>query len=127
MHSTSLYAGVAIGIPFLIIGLIASFPLRLFTKFSIAHNFHLSTITPKSRFFDIMTGHYHAHFKLAHLVHFKNKKLLLFYIRWALIQLAPGPVYAMYPLLMKASFGISYRIQHHLLDRAHPFSWSFLS
>lgn len=105
--ATSLYAGVAIGIPFLIIGLIASFPLRLLTRFSATHSIHLSKLTPKSRFFDIMTGHYHVHLRLSHLVHFKNKALLLFYIRWTLILLTPGPVYAMYPLLMKGSFGIT--------------------
>ncbi len=105
--ATSLYAGVAIGIPFLIVGLVASIPLRLLTRFSATHTIHLSKLTPKSRFFDIMTGHYHSHFKLAHLVHFKNKTLLLFYIRWALILLTPGPVYAMYPLLMKGSFGVT--------------------
>ncbi len=108
--STSLYVGVAIGIPFLIVGLIASFPLRLLTNLSVMRNIHLPSVAPKSRFFDIMTSHYHTHFKLTHLVHFKNKVLLLFYIRWALILLAPGPVYAMYPLLMKGSFGVSHAI-----------------
>ena len=46
-------------------------------------------------------------FKFSHLVHLKNIPLLVFYIRWILVLLAPAPVFAVFPLLMKGTFNLS--------------------
>lgn len=46
-------------------------------------------------------------FKLSHLIHLKNIPLLIFYIRWILVLLAPAPVFAVFPLLMKGAFNLN--------------------
>ena len=97
-----------VGIPLLALGVLATLPLRLAGKKAAVSQFvHSHHHIPKARIFDILTGYAHTTFHLRHLIHLKNIPLLVFYVRWILVLLAPAPVLAVYPLLMKGTFNLN--------------------
>lgn len=97
-----------LGIPLLGLAVLATLPVRLAGERAAVSRFvHSQHHIPKARIFDILTGHSHVNFKLSHLIHLKNIPLLIFYIRWILVLLAPAPVFAVFPLLMKGTFNLN--------------------
>lgn len=105
---TALYAKVAIGLPFLFIAIVAYLPFFKLHKTTVIHHpLHFSLLKPKGHFAEMFTAYFHVHLRKIHLLNFKNKKLLFLNVRWLIALLAPAPVYAMYPLLMKKVFMVS--------------------
>ncbi len=105
---TVLYAKVTIGLPFLLVAILAYLPFYKHHKGkAIHHQLHFSLMRPKQHFAELFNGYFHSHIRWKHLLNFKNKPLLFLYIRWSFVLLAPAPVYAMYPLLMKKAFHLS--------------------
>ncbi len=97
-----------LGIPLLGLAVLATLPVNLSGEEAAISRFvHSEHHIPKARILDILTGYSHVNFKFSHLVHLKNIPLLVFYIRWILILLAPAPVFAVFPLLMKGTFNLS--------------------
>lgn len=105
---TVLYAKAVIGLPFLFIAILAYLPfIRHHPGKTIHHPLHLASLKPKMHFAELFNGYFHVHIKWRHLLNFKDNELLYFNIRWLFIMLAPAPVYAMYPLLMKKAFHLT--------------------
>jgi len=96
-----------VGVPLLALGVLATLPVHLAGKEATVGRFvHTHHHIPKARIFDILTGYAHVKFHPSHLIHLKNIPLLVFYLRWILVLLAPAPVFAVYPLLMKGTFDL---------------------
>ena len=105
---TSLYARPVVAIPFLLLAIVAYLPFyKHHKKIAIHHHLHFSLLRPKQHFAELFNGYFHGHIRWKHLLNFKNKALLMLNIRWIFALLAPAPVYAMYPLLMKKAFHLS--------------------
>lgn len=105
---TSLYAKVIVGLPFLFLAILAYLPFYKHHRHHATHyQLHASLLKPKMHFAELFNGYFHGHIRWKHFLNFKNKFLLLLNIRWLFVLLAPAPVYAMYPLLMKKAFHLS--------------------
>lgn len=108
--ATSLYSGVALGLPFLLVGIIGG---AVVARRAIRHgleeveHLHFGHLTPSTIFPGILHGHYHLRFRPKHLVHFKHPVLAVVLSRWTLLLLAWAPIYAVYPLMMHDAFGFS--------------------
>jgi predicted MFS family arabinose efflux permease len=105
---TSLYARPVVALPFLLLAIVAYLPFyRYHKKKAVHYHLHFSLLRPKHHFSELFNGYFHGHIRWKHLLNFKNKALLMLNIRWIFVLLAPAPVYAMYPLLMKKAFHLS--------------------
>ncbi len=105
---TSLYSKAVIGLPFLLIAILVYLPFYKHHSGIVNHHkLNFKILRPKMHFSELFNGYFHVHIKWKHILNFKNNPLLRFNIRWLLIMLAPAPVYAMYPLLMKKAFMLS--------------------
>ena len=105
---TAVYARAIIALPFLLAAILAYLPFyRHHRAKATHHHIHFSLMRPKLHFAEIFNGYFHGHIQWKHLLNFKNKALLFLNIRWIIVMLAPAPVYAMYPLLMKKAFHLS--------------------
>jgi len=105
---TALYAKVAVGLPFLLLAILLYIPFYKHHKHLAKHHqLHFSLLKPKMHFAELFNGYFHEHIQWKHLLNFTNKPLLRLNIRWIFVVLAPAPVYAMYPLLMKNTFHLS--------------------
>ncbi len=105
---TSLYAKAVVALPFLLLAILAYLPFYKHHQAKASHDhLHFSMMRPKQHFAELFNGYFHGHIRWKHWLNFKNKALLLLNVRWIFILLAPAPVYAMYPLLMKKAFHLS--------------------
>ncbi len=105
---TSVYAKPVVALPFLLLAVLAYLPFfRHHNKKAVHHHMHFSLLKPKQHFAELFNGYFHGHIQWKHFLNFKNKALLWLNIRWIFVLLAPAPVYAMYPLLMKKAFHLS--------------------
>ncbi len=105
---TAVYARVVIGLPFLFLAILAYLPFyKHHRHLATHHQLHFSMLKPKMHFAELFNGYFHEHIRWKHFLNFKNRSLLLLNIRWIFVLLAPAPVYAMYPLLMKNAFHLS--------------------
>ncbi len=105
---TAVYARVVVGLPFLFLAILVYLPFyKHHRHIATHHQLHSSLLKPKMHFAELFNGYFHQHIRWKHLLNFKNKPLLLLNIRWIFVMLAPAPVYAMYPLLMKNAFHLS--------------------
>jgi MFS family permease len=105
--ATSLYSGAALGLPFLLIGVVCS---AVVARRAIRRGikeieaFKFGHLTPSTIFPGILHGHYHLRFHPKHLLHFKHPVLAIVLARWTLLLLAWAPIYAVYPLMMHNAF-----------------------
>ncbi len=105
---TSVYARPVVALPFLLLAIVAYLPFyKHHRRKAVHHHLHFSLLRPKQHFAELFNGYFHGHIRWRHFLNFKNKALLLLNIRWIFVLLAPAPVYAMYPLLMKKAFHLS--------------------
>ena len=105
---TSLYARPVVALPFLLLAIVIYLPFyKHHKKIAVHHHLHFGLLRPKQHFAELFNGYFHGHIRWKHLLNFKNKALLLLNVRWVFVLLAPAPVYAMYPLLMKKAFHLS--------------------
>ena len=105
---TTVYAKVVVALPFLFLAIVLYLPFyKRHNSKAEQHSLHFSLLKPRHNFSEMFNGYFHVHIKWKHWKNFTNKALLLLYLRWIFILLAPAPVYAMYPLLMKKAFHLS--------------------
>ncbi len=107
---TSLYSGAALGLPFLLVGVIGgAIVARRAIRRGIEEieELKFSHLTPSTIFPGILHGHYHLRFHPKHLLHFKHPVVAVILSRWTLLLLAWAPIFAVYPLLMNHAFGIA--------------------
>ncbi len=105
---TTVYAKVVVALPFLFLAIVLYLPFyKRHNSKAEQHSLHFSLLKPRHNFSEMFNGYFHGHIKWKHWRNFTNKPLLLLYLRWIFILLAPAPVYAMYPLLMKKAFHLS--------------------
>ncbi len=105
---TAVYARVVVGLPFLFLAILAYLPFYKHHRHVARHHeLHSGILKPKMHFAELFNGYFHHHIRWKHFLNFKNKSLLLLNVRWIFVLLAPAPVYAMYPLLMKKLFHLS--------------------
>ncbi len=108
--ATSLYSGAALGLPFLLVGIVGG---AMVARGAIRREVReIETVRFKSRssaviFPGLLHGHYLRRFRPRHLLHFGNIRLAVVLARWTLLQLAWAPIFAIYPLMMHATFGFS--------------------
>ncbi len=101
----SIYTNAIAAIPFLIIGFLSYIPLAQYHNHITKHRrLDSSLIKPKMHFSEIFTGYFYHRFRIKHILHLKNKRVLLINFGWIFALLAAAPIYAMYPLLMKHVF-----------------------
>ncbi len=101
----SAYTNAIVAVPFLIIGFLSYIPLaRYHNHIAKHHELNSSLLKPKMHFSEIFTGYFYHRFKIKHILHLKNKRILLINLGWIFALLAAAPIYAMYPLLMKHMF-----------------------
>lgn len=108
--ATSLYSGAALGIPFLLIGIIAA---ALLARDLIAreeeavfhHRWHARR--PRSFLPGILHGHHLRRLRLRHVLAVQSPFLAVVLTRWTLLILAWAPIFAVYPLLMHHVFRFS--------------------
>jgi MFS family permease len=108
--ATSLYAGPALGLPFLVVGILGGAVVArgaIRRGIGDIEHLHFGHLTPSTIFPGILHGHYQVHFRPRHLVHFRHPLLAVVLVRWTLLLLAWAPVYAIYPLMMKNAFGFA--------------------
>ena len=105
---TTVYAKVVVALPFLFLAIVLYLPFyKHHNSKAEQHSLHFSLLKPRHNFSEMFNAYFHGHIKWKHWRNFSNKPLLLLYLRWIFILLAPAPVYAMYPLLMKKAFHLS--------------------
>jgi len=107
--ATSLYSGVALGLPFLVVGIVGGVAVartQIRQGLGELEHFRFGHLTPSTIFPGILHGHYHLRFHPKHLRHFRHPVLAVVLVRWTLLLLAWAPIYAIYPLLMHESFGL---------------------
>ncbi len=105
---TSVYARPVVALPFLFLAIVAYLPFyKHHRRIAVHHHLHFSLLKPKQHFAELFNGYFHGHIRWRHFLNFQNKALLVLYVRWIFVLLAPAPVYAMYPLLMKKAFHLS--------------------
>ena len=105
---TSIYSKAVVALPFLAIAILVYLPFYKHHNAKAAHyHLHFKILRPRQHFAELFNGYFHGHIRWKHFLNFKNKDLLLLNIRWIFVLLAPAPVYAMYPLLMKKAFHLS--------------------
>lgn len=108
--ATSLYSGVALGLPFLVVGGIGAAILgRGMIRRSLADierlGFKLRAVP--TIFPGILHGHHILRFHPKHLIHFRTPGVAIILAPWTLLVLAWAPVFAVYPLMMSGNFGLS--------------------
>jgi len=107
---TSVWAGPLVGIPLLVLGVVACIPIgRHMVGKGEGHPLHPRCLRPKMHFSELFTGYFHHRFRLRHLFHLKEGELFRLSLRWGLALLAVAPIYAIYPLLMRDAFGVGQR------------------
>ncbi len=108
---TSVWSSPIIGVPLLALGFIGYIPLHGYGMGrGRNHLLHPGCLKPKMHFSELFTGYFHRQFRPRHLFHLRDRELFKLNLRWGLALLAVAPVYAIYPLLMKHSFGVSPRL-----------------
>jgi len=108
--ATSLYSGVALGLPFLLVGVIGGAVVaRRAIRRGIeeVEELRFGHLTPSTIFPGILHGHYHLRFRPKHLLHFRHPVLAVVLTRWTLLLLAWAPIYAVYPLMMHQAFNFT--------------------
>lgn len=107
---TSLYSGVALGLPFLLVGVVGgAFVARRAIRRGLEQieGLHFGHLVPSTIFPGILHGHYHLRFHPRHLLHFRRPIVAVILTRWTLLLLAWAPLYAIYPLMMRQAFGFA--------------------
>lgn len=108
--ATSVYSGAALGIPFLLVGIVAAGLLArdLIAREEAAlvhHRWHARR--PRSFLPGILHGHHLRRIRLRHVFAVQSPFLAVLLTRWTLLILAWAPIFAVYPLLMHHVFRFS--------------------
>ena len=111
--ATSVYAGAALGVPFLLAGLIAAAWLArgLMRREQPAkpaqprHRWHLRS--PHALLPGILHGHHLRQLNLRGVFTLRSAYVAMILTRWTLLILAWAPIFAIYPLLMHHAFGLA--------------------
>ncbi len=105
---TAIFPKAVTGLPFLFLAILFYLPFyKHHRHIAVHHKLHASLLKPKMHFAELFNGYFHQNIRWKHFLNFKNKSLLLLNVQWIFVLLAPEPVYAMYPLLMKKAFHLS--------------------
>lgn len=108
--ATSLYAGPALGLPFLLVGIIGGLVVArgaLAGEMREIRKLRLTSRPSLAMFPGLLHAHYFRQFRLGSLLHFRNRRLAVVLARWTLLLLAWAPIFAIYPLMMHGAFAFS--------------------
>ncbi|GAN81598.1 MFS transporter [Acidocella aminolytica] len=106
--ATSLYTGPALGIPFLLVGLVSAAwmarGLIQQEKLNFTHR-HWRLHQSQSLLPGVLHGHHLRQIRFQAFLTLRSAYLAMILTRWTLLILAWAPIFALYPLLMRHAFG----------------------
>lgn len=108
--ATSVYAGPALGIPFLAVGVLAASVLArdlIKRERPRAPHHRWRPHQPRAFLPGMLHGHHVRRLRISSLLTLRSAFVAVILTRWTLLILAWAPIFAVYPLLMHHAFGFS--------------------
>lgn len=108
--ATSAYSGVALGLPFLFVGVVGgALVARAAVLREVREVAHLNFggWTSVTMFSGLLHGHHLRRVRPRHFLALKDSRLAILLARWTLLLLAWAPIFAVYSLMMPHKFGFS--------------------